>query len=465
MEFVLCFTIFLGQNLISGSEFDAKTKERILKAIWAIVLFLFVSSVQAGELTLQQALELAEKNATELQLLDAEHTLATATHQRTAQAFLPKISADATWLRADSSLINDIPIPSLSLPPRIVYEDFGPADGSIRGIQVIQPVFNADAFKARKQADRGVEARRLSYQWGRQLMRFQVAGHYYAVAVRQADEKAARMALEAAREAWEMADGAYREGLVSKLDVVRADAEVAAGRARVKTAESDVREARVNFATLLGLSPQEQIILINDFPEPIPPATEPVLSEKRSDLLAQEAKHEAAAAGLDKAKARWLPRVNLLARQQWLDGDEPFDLYADGWLVALHLQWTLFDGLGRQGEIAEARARKTLAHVELEAARRAVAREQELAVSDWRAAWSAWQASGRALKAAGRALTLARGQYKEGLGNMTDLLATQAGLYQRRLEYSRYQHHVLLASMNYYLRYGNDPLKALPGDF
>ncbi|MFN2354898.1 MAG: TolC family protein [Desulfopila sp.] len=436
-----------------------------MKVIWAIVLFFYVSSAQAEELSLKKALELAEKNATELQLLHAEHALATATHQRTAQAFLPKISVDATWLRADSSMINDIPVPSLSLPPRIVYRDYGPVDGTIKGIQMIQPVFNADAFKARKQAARGVEGRRLAYRWGKQLMRFQVAGHYYAVAVRQADEKAARMALKAAQEAWEVADAAYQEGLVAKLDVVRADAEMAAGRARVDIAESDVREAWVDFATLLGLSPQDQVVLVNDFPEPIPPLTEPVSSKKRSDLLAQEAKHEAAAAGLEKAKAGWLPSVNLLARQQWVDGDEPFDLYADGWMVALHLQWTLFDGFGRQGEIGEARAQKVLAHIEVEAARRAVAREQELAISDWRATWSAWQASGKALEAAATALTLAHRQYEEGLGNMIDLLATQASLYQRRLEYSRYRYNVLLASMNYYLRYGKDPLNALPGKF
>lgn len=429
-----------------------------------IVLFFLVSSAQAGELTLRQALELAEKNSTELQLLDAEHALATAIHQRTAQAFLPKISADVTLLRADSSMINNIPVPSLSQPSHIAYEDFGPVNISIGGIQVIQPLFNADAFQARKQATRGVEARRLAYRWGRQLMRFQVARYYYAISVYQVNETAARMALEAAQKAWEMADAAYREGLIAKLDVVRADAEVAVGRARLQTAKADVREARVNFATLLGLSLQDQVVLTNDFPEPIPPVTEPVLSQKRSDLLAREAQREAAAAGLDKAKAGWLPSVNLLARQQWVDGDEPFDLNEDGWLVALHLQWTLFDGLGRQGEIAAARARKNMARIEVEAARRAVAREQDLATSDWRTAWYAWQASDRALNAAANAMTLARRQYEEGLGNMTDLLATQAGLYQRRLECSRYQYNVLLAAMNSYLRYGYDPLTALPGE-
>ncbi|MEE4365053.1 MAG: TolC family protein [Desulfotignum sp.] len=439
-------------------------KELGFKTVWILVSFFLVSSVQAKELTLEQALGLAEKNATELEVLDAEHALATASFQRSAQAFLPKISIDATLLRADSSLINDIPVPLRSLPPRIGYRDFGPVDGMIRGIQVIQPVFNADASKAREQAKKEVQARRLAYQWGEQMLRFQVAGSYYAVAVRQADERATRMALEAAQQAQNMADGAYQEGLVAKLDVVRAEAEVAAGKARVRTAEAEVHKARINFAVLLGLPPQKHFILTSDLPEPLPPVTEKMPSKKRSDLKAREAEQEAAATGLDKAKARRLPRINLLARQQWFDGDAPFDMYADGWLVALTLQWSLFDGLGRQGEIAEARARKTLARIGVEHTRRTIEKEQQLAISEWRAAWSAWQASVNALEPAEDSVSLAHRRYEEGLGNMTDLLTTQASLYQHRLEYTRYHYKVLLASMNYCLRYGKDPLTVLSGE-
>jgi outer membrane protein TolC len=172
-------------------------------------------------------------------------------------------------------LINDIPVPLPSFPPRLEYRDFGPVDGMLRGIQVIQPMFNADALKAREQADQEVQARSLAYQWGEQLMRFQVAGTYYAVAVRQADERAASMALEAAQQAQEMADGAYQEGLVAKLDVVRAEAEVAAGTARLRSAEAEVRKARVNFGVLLDLPPQEHFMLTSDLPEPEPPVTGP----------------------------------------------------------------------------------------------------------------------------------------------------------------------------------------------
>lgn len=426
------------------------------------VVWVLAASVYAGELPLDEALDLAEKNATHLQTLNAEQALATATHQRTAQAFLPKISADAAWFRADGSLFDDVPVPSSGLPPRMRFPASGPVEGSIGGIEIIQPVFHADALKARKQAARGVEARRLSSRWGRRLLRLRVVEHYYAVSVRQTAEKAARMALETAQQARELADAAYREGLVSKLDVLRADSEVKMRRARADVAKADRREARIAFKTLLGLSPREPVSLVTDFPERAPPGTAPVFPTERSDLLAWKAKHAAAAAGLEKAKAEWLPRVHLLARQQWVDGDEPFNLQGDGWLVGFRLQWVLFDGWGRQGKIAEARARETLARIRVERARRTIAQEQAQSLDDWRAAWSALQASDKAKEAAAEALTLARRQYQEGVGNMTDLLATQAALHQRRLEYSRYQYKVLMASMNHSLRHGLDPLSAFP---
>lgn len=435
-----------------------------MKNLWILALFFLVSSVQARELTLAQAIDIIEESSTELQALRAEQALATATHQRSAQAFLPKISADATLLRADSSLFKDLPIPSLSLPPHVMYRDFGPVEGSIMGIQMIQPVFNADAVKAREQTERGLQARKLAYQWGRHMMRLQVARLYYAVDLRQADERAARMALQAAHKARDMAYAAYQEGMAAQLDVFRADAEVASARARVQTAEADVRDARITFATVLDLPLHNPFILTSALPKSLPPPTDPITSKKRSDLQAQEAMHEAAAAGLAKAKATWLPRINLLGRRQWIDGNEGFDLYADGWIVALNLQWTVFDGLDRQGEIAESRARKNLARIELEQTRRTVEKEQHLAMSQWRAAWSAWQASIEALEAAGHSLKLARRQYEEGVGSMTDLLAVQAGLFQRRLEYSHYQYQSLLASMSCYLYHGLDPLTALPGE-
>lgn len=429
-----------------------------------MVLLLGVGSVQSRDLTLEQALAVAEAQSTTLQKLDAGLSLAKARHLRSAQAFLPKVSMDATWFRADATLLEDVPFPSLRPQPRLAYRDLGPLEGAMGGVQILQPLLHVSGLQARRQADHIVAAQQQSHTWGRLQMRFEVVRLYYAVTVQEEHERAAEDALAAAQQAHQMAKAAYQEGLVPKLDVMRALAELEASRARRTSAAADVQAARIALATLLGLSPQERQVLVDAFPEPIPPLEQPLSSMGRSDLGAQEERQKAAAAGLDKAQARWVPKVVLLGRQQWIDGEDALTSDADSWLVALQLQWSWFDGLDREGEIREARAEYRLAQTALDAAQRRVQEEQLLAASTWRSAWSAWQAAVGARDAAGEALRLAQRQYEENLVSMTDLLATQATFYAQQRAYTCKRYNVLLASMNYYLRYGMDPLTALPGE-
>lgn len=427
-----------------------------------VFLILLAVPVQARELSFAQALDLADRNATELKTLVAEQALAEAGHLRAAQAFLPKISADSTWARADSTMINDVKLPALEIPPRVVSRDFGPAEGSFFALQLVQPLIHVVGWKTRKEAQFAVEARRLAHAWGVELMRLEVTRRYFAVVVHGHALEAARLAMEAAEEALRLARASYDEGLVARVDVLRAQAEFQANRARRMDAQAGLRKARIHLATLLGLPPEQEMILTSALPVPsVPPAREHTPAQ-RDDVRAMQARLDAAEAGLDTAKARWLPRLSFLARQQWLEVSRPVNTDSQGWLVALTLQWTLFDGMDRQGEIAQARARKNLSRIALEENRREVSQEQRTAMSDWRAVWSAWQAADQGLESAVLATTLARRQYEEGLGSMTDLLTTQAMLYQRRLEYVRYQYRAFLASMNYYLSHGFDPLAAVP---
>lgn len=427
-----------------------------------VCLILLAATAQARELSFQQALDLADHNATELQSLVAEQALAEAGHLRTARALLPEISADGTWARADSTMINDVKLPTLEIPPRIVSRDFGPVEGSFFALQLVQPLIHVVGWKMRQEAQFAVEARRLAHAWGIELMRLEVARRYFAVVVHGHALEAAGLAMEAAREALRLARAGYDEGMVARVDVLRAQTEFQTNKARRLDAQAGMHKARIHLATLLGLPPEQEIILTSALPvPPVPPAREHAPA-KRQDVQAMQARLDAAEAGLDSARARWLPRVSFLARQQWFDGSRPVDTDTQGWLVAMNLRWTLFDGMDRQGEIAQARARRNQARIALEENRREVSQEQSTAISDWHAVWSAWQSSDQGLESAVLAATLSRRQYEEGLGSMTDLLTTQAMLHQRRLEHVRYQYRAFLASMNYYLSHGLDPLTAVP---
>lgn len=426
----------------------------------AITVAILLMPVTASALSLGEALAIAREQATTLQTLDAETRQAEALHQQSAQAFLPTISADASWLRADSSLITGVPVPTSGMPPGIQRTDLGPVEGTVSGVQVVQPVFNADALQQREAADINVDARRHAQQWGQQALRLEVARQYFNVLRLHEQQKAAVQSRSAANEAARLAQASYEEGLAPRIDKEQADAELAAASARVAKAEAANQQAQYQLKSLLGMAPQEPLDIDDAVPRPEPP-TEMGDAAPRKDLQARQLAVNAADARTTASEADWIPRVNLLARQQWAHGNELLDDNADGWLVAVNLQWTLFDGFGRQGRIAESRARADKARAELEETRRRIQREQAIATSQWQAGYAAWQAARKSTQAAQRAARLATRRYEEGIGSMTDLLAARARLDHERATRIDSRYQAVLAGMNYHLQNGRDPLLAL----
>ncbi|WP_166253374.1 TolC family protein [Marinobacter salicampi] len=411
-------------------------------------------------MSLTQALEIASQEAITLQALAAETRQAEAVHQQSSQAYLPSISTDASWLRADSSLITGVPVPTLGIPPTIQRMDFGPVEGTVTGVQVVQPLFNADAIRLRQAASLKVDARRQTEQWGRQAIRLEVSRLYFNILRAQEHVEATRTTRDAARKAAALAHSSYREGLASRLDTEQADAELAAMGARLEQSYANRQQARLELKALLGMPAEEELELSTSLPQPSPPVSLDA-GLARKDLKARETAVKAARADTRASEAEWIPSVNLLARQQWVEGNEPLDGAEDGWFVAINIQWTLFDGFGRQGRIAESRAKEQHAQVELEGVRRRIQREQAVAMSRWQASWAGWHAAGKATKAASRAEQLALRRYEEGIGSMTDLLAAQARLDRQRIALIEARYQAVLAGMNYHLQNGYDPILAV----
>lgn len=429
-----------------------------MRYCWTITIAICLIPGVVSALSLDEALTIAREQATILQTLDAETRQAQAIHQQSYQAFLPIISADAVWLRADSSLITGVPVPTAGAAMGIRRTDLGPVGGALTGVQLVQPLYNADALKLRKAAELNVNARKRAEQWGQQALRLQVARQYFQILSLQEHEKAARLSCSAARNAALLAEASYQQGLASRLDMEQADAEHAAAEARLAQALAARQQAQYGLKSLLGIAPLKSLTLTDSLPYPLPPTAigEPA---PRKDLQARKLAVEAADAETRASEADWIPRLNLLARQQWAQGDQLLD-DAEGWLLAVNLHWTLFDGFRRQGRIAEGRAEALMARIELEETRRRIYRQQAIAMSQWQAGFSIWQAANKSAQAAERAAQLATRRYEEGIGSMTDLLAARARLDRERaaLIDSRYQ--AVLASMNYYLQNGRDPLLA-----
>lgn len=430
---------------------------RYFSALTAAILMI---PATASGLSLEEALLIAREQATTLQALDAETRQAEAQHTQTARAFLPTLSADTSWLRADSSLITGLPVPDPRSPTGIRQVDLGPLEGAVAGVQLVQPLFNADALQQRAAAALTADARRRAEQWGQQALRLEVTRRYFNVLRLRSQEKTAEQSRKAADHAAKMAESSYQQGMAARLDVEQARAELAAARARIAQARAATREAEYLVRSLLGLAPDRPLQLETTLPDP-PPPIDTRKSARRKDLEARQLAARAADRQTLATEAEWLPRVNLLARHQWAYGNQPLAGNADGWLIAVNLQWTLFDGLGRQGRIAEARADAQKVQTELEETRRRIEREKAIAISRWQAGYGAWQAAEQSTAAARKAARLAKRRYQENLGSMTDLLSARARLDQARAVLIDTRYQTVLAAMNYHLQHGRDPLLAL----
>ena len=383
----------------------------------------------ARSLSLHEALQRASSENPSL-LIQRERTArAEAVRRQTLQGLIPTISADASRLRWDTSLLEDLPFLEPGLPPMPIRQDFGPVEGTIAGVQLVQPLFNLGAWEARRQANRQVEAARLGLNRGFDEVALAVVEAYFGARTAERRVEAERRGLATAKRALRQAQAASDEGLVAPVDVLRARTRVREMKARVAAAEGQVVGAHALLRQILAFDDQRDLVLTDPIPVPARPANDmpQVLAtlDQRRDIRALEEALEAEQYGVRRARAAYVPDINLLVRYQRVDADRPLGFTESGWLAAVTLQWTPFAGFSQAGALDEARASKAETRAELQALRLKARTEARTAIALWDAEVFAWEQARVGIEEAEAALELTEGRYAEGLDDITALLQAQ----------------------------------------
>ncbi|NGX16593.1 TolC family protein [Wenzhouxiangella sp. XN24] len=405
-------------------------------------------------LSLARALEMAQAQNPQLLVLRARQAGAEGRLLSTRQGILPSISFDATYLRGEFGLLENVPTIEPGVPPGIGWRDVNPVEGNAVGVQVVQPLVNFGAWEARRQAGRQEDAARLSVQRAEDEVTVATVAAYYGIRSAQRQVTAERRGLRAARRGLARAKGALEEGLVSPLDVLQARTRVADMRARVAVAESRVTLAESRLRLVLGLEETPSWVLTDEVPRP--PATLPAPAtvspvEQRSDVRAAEEIVRAAEAGVRRARAAYLPEISLVGRYQRTDLGRPLDLDETDWVVGIRLGWSVFSGFGQAGRLDEAQAVERQANAEWRALRQQGQAQIRDNYAEWHAQRIGWQSASRGVADAEAALALVESRYAEGLDDMTTLLQAQAealGAWTREIV-ARY--NAVLAAQRYRL--------------
>lgn len=260
-----------------------------------------------------------------------------------------------------------------------------------------------------------------------------VAGNYIQLRGAQRQLEILQRNLQTQEQTLELTRSRFRAGLTSDLDVARAETQTQGTKARIPTAEDQIRRSIRRLAVLLGLQPES--LTSELMPQaPIPVAAYDLavglpsdLLRRRPDIRRAERQLAAATARIGVATSDLFPRFSLDGDFGWAaeEGKNLFDESAIGWSIGPAIRWQLlnFGRVTSNIEAAQARADQAIDVYELIVLRSL--EETENAIGSYRREQERRESLKAAVSSSQRAVQLADQLYRQGLTSFQDVLDAQ----------------------------------------
>lgn len=319
-------------------------------------------------------------------------------------------------------------------------------------LQIDIPVYHGGALRARlAQARATAAAARSGDAAAAQQLAFQVLQAYEAVEASQAFVGVARKAEQAAAQYAHSTQMMFDRGVAIKSDLLTAQVHLEEAKLQVREARDRVATALEHYHLTLGL-PIDASVDIGPLTSPPVPAgpRAPLLDRALSNnphLVALQKQLNARKAGIDAAKAAYLPRLDLSLQQDW--NQETPGLANSSYAVFATISWDLFDFGSRRGAVDRATASRLRASAKLREARNGVLSRISKALRSARVAADRVDVKTLAVKRDQEAQRLLSLRYAHGATTLTDLLAGQSRLDQARADVvsARYQRTIQRAAV------------------
>src|SRR5213593_2397808 len=273
-------------------------------------------------------------------------------------------------------------------------------------------------------------------------------------------------------------------GIVSKLNVQRAEVALANERPELFNAQTDLKNSYLRLAELFGTdvrpgaqTPPFEIsgelqyrpnhADLNDCLARAD-ANRPVIKSREKDIEIEDRQHV-----LDRSATR--PHVRAFSGYEVYSERDP-DVGPEfnyGAVVGINATWNIFDGHATKGRMQATRARREAAVQALAAARRTVASEVRSAFFDLQQAGRVLENETKNVQTADEALEMAKGNFAAGLGTQLDVLQAATDVIRTRTTRlsAIYLHNVALARLAHAcassteaLNFGSDFKDAKNGD-
>jgi len=261
-------------------------------------------------------------------------------------------------------------------------------------------------------------------QTARQNVILNVRQTYYGVLQSMALIKVAEETLTQNQQRLTQAEGFYQAGTRSKIDVTKAEVDLANVQLALIRAKNSYQVSRANLNNAMGLREGLRFAVVEtiDF-NPTGIALEEILHSaytRRPEILQIKAKQRGQEASVELARSGYYPTISGNMSNTWRTDEVPNDPAWD-WSVGAALTIPIFSGFSTKSQVAEARAQLRNLTAQEESLRQNIRLEAEQAYLNLNEALDRIAVTKKSVDQARENYDLASGRYQVGVGQPLEI--------------------------------------------
>lgn len=402
----------------------------LIKKIFALSLAIQISlagaAFSAEQLTLEECIQTALDNHPDLAAAASRINARQASVGQAAAPARPQVTAGSGYTRSDNTVVSSgSGSYNTNLQASQTLFDWGRNELGIKGAKTELDATTADYLAARDTVISNVRAA------------------YYGLNLAIREHAIARTRYENYERRLNWAKSYYQAGRTAKIEVTKAEADLANSRLSLVRSESSAEKFRSELASAMGapmleIAPVQDVLEPDGWNVPLEGAVAAAL-ENRPELAAQRKRVDYAKINLGLQMKGKSPSISASAGYN-LYGSSPFD--ENGWSAGVSLSVPIFDGGLVKSRIEGARADLTTSEAQYESLANSVILEVRRAWESLREARQSLDASMQSERYAKETLELAQGRYKAGVGSSLEISDAVEG-------YSTAQNNTATSLYNY----------------
>jgi outer membrane protein TolC len=409
------------------------------------------------DLNLQETIDYAKHNNVLLKIAEERIDEAKGRRWQSDSDLLPHISLGASQGRTfweNFAGQGMLPFFAAVDPSGII----GPFNSFDARFQVTQRIFDLSAISKFQAANVDVDIANFEEQLALQQVVTAAVIAYLDVLQAQEQLRAVEEDVRLAQQLTSLAQHQLEVGVVTNLDVIRAQTRLAQHKAREQENIQRVNTTFLSLKRIIGLPLDSELRLSDSlqfFDEKtfaISDAIDAAIKD-RFEMSIADSKVKYAQYRLSQANRERLPKIDAYG-DYGLSGIEPDRSVHKVAQISLNVSMPIFEGGRIEGEIRQQRSQKNQAQTLRDDMQTQVEEDVRLALQTLSTETLQVKAAGEALRLATQELGLAKDQYANGVGNNIAVVDAQATLENSRQSYVTALVEYHMARVNYYSALG-----------